>query len=301
MAPGISRIRSLQSKFQAMVFKESLKQFFSYSSHITNARGAELSTLAVVDFGRKDGFKVEAFLDCLFHSMEQHGMKIYNGIQNGPVIERANGVSRPYDVRRRLRTAHEMARRHFLARAFFYGIVLNQYDASTECSWIGLYQGIHHRIPNDKSVQTHEIWNMATGASVNARIKFKVGNHWKDPSEVAGDCQGMSTEVANLLAKRLFLIINSSVDVIGNNHTIGFKAENWEPIIQTDEISKIEPLESVRVEEWQIEACGFLVCFLPQHDTKLYNCVKTFCDLELGCNSQCVVQLKVGQQRRLEQ
>jgi len=115
--------------------------------------------------------------------------------------------------------------------------------------------------------------------TAKARIQFFVQGEgaWKDPSDTRGD------EVIKRWDR--FKI---------------WTKEGWIIVDGTD-IGDAEPYTILN--DWQIECPSMVLCYISEHETALYNLLKTVCDVSVGLNSQIVVQAKASAQddRRLPQ
>lgn len=96
-----------------------------------------------------------------------------------------------------------------------------------------------------------------------------------------------------------YLLISKAKHRTVHVQSVGYKVPNWNPIIQSSEISDMKLYNAI--DEWQLECPSILFCYLPEKETGPYNCVKSICDLFIGGNTQCIVQKTASAQKQLGQ
>jgi hypothetical protein len=78
---------------------------------------------------------------------------------------------------------------------------------------------------------------------------------------------------------------------------IGYSVKDFPDII-LDREAEPDPSPVYPLEDWQFVCPSLVFFYLPDKDTKMYDCVKVLSDLEFGINTQCIVQNKVCEQKR---
>lgn len=215
-------------------------------------------------------------MQSLLQTMKNHGMGVLNGCAEGlsHLVVRAKGES-PDQILDGLNQAKALARNAFLGKGnnvfLFFGTAVSRHG-EIRTGWIGKLNGEHFIFP--KVGPTHLITNRLNQYTAEARLMVNVGQRWVDANETAP-------------LQRL------TID------GFGFKTEGWDQIIQPSEVSDMKAIEPI--EHWQIECPAMIFLYLPENGTTVYNCAKTICDLQVGVNSQMIVQATAAKQRSLDQ